>query len=487
MKQLGPIALVVLLLLGAAAYYNQQGQAVAHPVPVPEPGVSLTNPVPSVPEAPLALPRMDGVDHGTLTLKSAVSHGYLVPSNNGELYAAVDIRATQAQSSTRSPLNVSLVIDRSGSMGVDAMRQAREAAKDFIDRLDGRDRVSVVSFSRDVRVDYPSDFVTPENRARMHRAIDGITASGATNIDGGYEAGFRQVQRWRNRENVNRVVLFTDGVPNVGKTSAPELTAMARGYLAQGVSLTTIGFGVHYDERLMASMADEGGGNYYFINNGAAMARVFSAELESLTRTVARATTLVVELGPEVDVEEVYGFPYQRTGQRLHLSLGEFYAGQSKNILLKLRSRAQRLGEVDVLKTSLAYDDLIHDSRASQHVAVHAVVTNDAGRVEEQINRDVIARVQQVQVAKSLEDAMELYEKGNTVQANEVINRGRANVQQAQRRYSLPQAISKRADALFGESEQAMKFNEASSSSGREVIIERRARSRSIQLESANY
>jgi Ca-activated chloride channel homolog len=489
MKQLGPIALVVLMLLAAAAFYHHQPPATADTRPVPK--LDDGQPVNTIgslgAHEPSTMPRTEGIDPGTLTLRSTLSHGYLLASNPGEFYAAIDITATEGMQSSRPPLNVALVIDRSGSMGVEAMAQARQAAMQFIEHLDHRDRVAVVSFSRDVRVDYPSNHVTTSHRAEMRRAIDGIVAAGATNISGGFEEGFNQVQRWRSRDTVNRVVLFTDGVPNIGLTSRSELESMARNYLAQGVSMTAIGFGVDYDERLMAAMADQGGGNYYFVNRASAMASIFSRELETLTRSVARGAQVVVELGPDVDVEEVYGFPFQRTGSRLHLSLGEFHAGQSKNILLKLSASASAMGQADILRTRLIYDDLVHDARASQHVAVHAVITGDERLADSQISQEVIIRVQQVEVARSLEQAMEHYERGETARAAEVIHQGRERVERAERRYSLPKPVARRAAEVFEASGSAMKFNEASSSQGREVIIENRAKSRAIQLDSAAY
>ncbi|MFU8805402.1 MAG: VWA domain-containing protein, partial [Bradymonadaceae bacterium] len=151
MKQLGPIAIVVILLLGAAAYYNHQQPAEAGQLPYPAPEYPTTAAV-AQPVEHIALLSTSAADHGTLTLKSAISHGYIAPSNHGELYAAIDITATETKNTSRPPLNVSLVIDRSGSMGVEAMGQARDAAKKFVDHLDHRDRVSIVSFSRDVRV-----------------------------------------------------------------------------------------------------------------------------------------------------------------------------------------------------------------------------------------------------------------------------------------------------------------------------------------------
>ncbi|MFU8802453.1 MAG: hypothetical protein ACNA8W_01470, partial [Bradymonadaceae bacterium] len=275
------------------------------------------------------------------------------------------------------------------------------------------------------------------------------------------------------------------GVPNVGRTSTPELTGIAGSYLAQGISLTTMGFGTHYDDRLMAAMADEGGGNYHFINDSSALAGVFSEELDTLLQTVARATTVVVELGPDLDVDEVYGFPYQRTGQRLQLSLAEFHTGQSKNILLKLRSKAQNPGPLEALKVILAYDDLIHDTHADQYVAVNTVVTNDATKVEEAINRNVIARVQEVEVARTLDRAVTYYEQGNRVEAQKEIAKGRENVKKAQRRFKLPAAISSKADAVFAEPEA--KFQDANSPVDKNVVYESRARGRSIVTDSTSF
>ena len=137
-------------------------------------------------------------------------------------------------------------------------------ATNNLGRRDG-DRVAIVSYASDVRVDVPSTVINRRSRERIQDTIRRISDSGSTNLSGGLVAGHDQVRDHLNSDGVNRVILISDGQANRGITSVPALNRIAREAQQAGIVTTTLGLGSDYNEDLMTAVANHGGGNYYFV------------------------------------------------------------------------------------------------------------------------------------------------------------------------------------------------------------------------------
>lgn len=165
----------------------------------------------------------------------------------------------------RLPLNLSLVLDRSGSMHGGKLTAAREAAALLVRRLAPEDVVSVVAY--DDEVETVAEPATGAAQAELPREIERIETGGSTNLSGGWLRGRELVARNLLERGVNRVILLTDGQANVGITDPQRLTGLAAEAGRQRMTTTTIGFGADYNERLLRAMADAGGGNTYYIEH----------------------------------------------------------------------------------------------------------------------------------------------------------------------------------------------------------------------------
>lgn len=480
MKKFTAIAVVVCLLLGASIYYSNQQQG-----PTPEP-------VPPTPETPVTgvvgAHKMSDVSKGTLTLKSAMSHGYMARGSQ-DVYATIDVTALEHKGGKRPPMNISLVIDRSGSMTGDKIVQARSAAKHLVGLMGSADRLSIISYASDVTVDVPSMHMTPSSKYRMLRAIDGISVGGGTNLSGGYEFGLREAKNNKMGDSVNRVILVSDGQASDGITHLPTLENLSARGLGQGVSLTTMGVGLDYNEDLMMRMSTKGAGNYYFIEDASSINSVFGKELEGLKSTVAQNTMLTISLAPGVRLAKLYGFAHSQSGQDLTIPLDALYSKQEKNMLMKLMVTGATDGKRPVFSARLTYRDTIADKLSTQANSVHGVVTQDNAKVEEGVNVAVISRVQQVEVAQSMQDAVKLYEQGNVKQAEEVLGGVQSQIVTRQRKYK---AMAK--DTSFGrvsremqDMKKTMNAAPASSSAGKRFRKSNKARSRSIAIETKSF
>lgn len=276
---------------------------------------------------------------------------------NGYLYAAVSLRGRQPTAAL-APLNIALVLDRSGSMSGAPFRNMVGAAETFVNQLRDGDRVSVVAFSDGVYEVVPPVIIDPSTRAGAVASIRGLRDGGGTHFSGGLLAGlfevFSNYQFWQ----VNQVVLFSDGQPNIGITSAGELARIAERAADHGVSVTTIGFGAGHDELLMQGIADASGGYYYYVDKPEDFAQIFQREAGAILRSAARGSHVAFTIPPGLEVVDVLGYDYIRSGSTLWVRMGSIPHGEDRYAVLKLR-----VGASGQLPLQVAYSDLARRGR----------------------------------------------------------------------------------------------------------------------------
>ncbi|NJL13232.1 MAG: VWA domain-containing protein [Microscillaceae bacterium] len=209
----------------------------------------------------------------------------------------------------RIPLNVSLVIDRSGSMEGDKLKFAKKALDFVIDNLQKEDYLSIVQYDNEVDVVSASAAVT--QKAKLHALVAQIANRGTTNLSGGMLEGFQQVQSTQKSGYVNRVLLLSDGLANEGVTDPARLQQMAqKKFREQGIALSTFGVGADFNEDLMTQLSEYGGGNYYFIDSPDKIPAIFAAELSGLLSVVAQNALLEVQFPKKaLRCAQVYGYP----------------------------------------------------------------------------------------------------------------------------------------------------------------------------------
>lgn len=485
MKQLATIGTVVALLLMAALFYGKQDTSTP-----PVIKNATTTPVVDVVETPTSgIPITTAALDGTLSLKAGLSNSYLLHGQNNELYASFDTRAIKHEGSARPPINIALVIDRSGSMSGEKFENVKSAARRLATLVDSRDRIALVSYGSDVSVDFPSSMMTEENRARLLSAINRLVEGGGTNISGGFQAGYSEVSRWKNTDSVDRVILMSDGHANVGMTSERELTNLTATSLAAGVSVTSIGVGLDYNEDLMKSMGNAGAGNYYFIDSAPSIVSIFEQEMKGLMSTVARNAVLVIKLAPGVEVAGVYGLTHRQEQNQIFVSMSEFRSEETKSLLMKLNvSGLKEKGNAPILNVSLSYEDTIHSKPVSGQLQLASVLTEDTLLLTQGVDVEVISRVQQVEVAKTLEEAMDLYSKGQAQEATKRIETTQRNMRVMRSTYKPKGGASyDRVERELDSVIEGIQSAAPSSESGRTMIKSQKARGNDIVNSAAKF
>lgn len=360
-----------------------------------------------------------------------VDHPYVHKDSSGELLLNAKIVGGDAPPIERAPVNLVLVIDRSGSMSEKGkMDYAREAAKQIITGLSEKDRVSVVAYSTDVELLYPIQFLMNKDAAKS--AVSSLYPTDSTNLSGGLISGIGQLEKTQRKGYINRVVLLSDGLANAGITDYGELVKIASAAAENGIHVTTMGLGVNYDEELLTGLAEYGAGNYYFVESPSQLAGIFDREFGQLASTVAKTPVFTLTLAPGVSVEDVYGYTYETTNDgSIRIKLGDFYSGQERNIMIKLKSPSRKIGENSLVSARLEYQDVLgDDEKMSLAQDVKYQVTNNADLVAENENKNVSARKISVDAAEQYNMAASAYEEGDREEAVRQMNMAMDNVQE---------------------------------------------------------
>lgn len=355
---------------------------------------------------------------GNITLTTSLANDHVLMPGQGLVHLAIDLDATKKAGGKRLPMNIALVIDRSGSMRGEKIQNTRRAAKHLVAQLTDKDTLAIISYSDDVRVDLPASRIDASVKKQALAAIDKIRAGGSTNLSGGLFRGQAEVERNVATGQVNRVLLMSDGLANRGITDTKALSQQVQKGSQRSVSVTTMGVGSDYNEDLMTAVADHAGGNYYFIQESKQVTGIFRTELQKMFATVAQNTIVEVTLDDGVDLKQVFGYTFTRQGDTVKIPLAEMFAGQKRSILLEVEVPVIRPGTVVVGGVKLSYIDIAGEGDARTAKTSLAVsVTRDKALVEKNRNRGVEERVEEVQVAQVMTKAADLVKAGRSGEA----------------------------------------------------------------------
>jgi Ca-activated chloride channel family protein len=338
------------------------------------------------------------------------------------LYVLVHFSAPELDlpPSQRPPLNLSLVLDRSGSMSdrgkIDYLR---DAAKMAVSRLGGRDAISVVEFDDRITLMWPASFA--RDKERLNSLIDQLTPRGSTNIADGMKRGIDEASSARDRlklshDTLNRVILLSDGLANTGITDHGAIAHIAADARRQGVRVSSIGLGLDYDEDLMQGIAEAGGGKYYYVESPVQLARIFEEELKSAFATRARDVHLAFRGSDAVKRVEMIGFAAS-SGRDVSADWPDFYAGEERTVMLRLEVDARNTGPLSLGSFNVAWRDAQSGASGTINLPITIDVTNDAGYAERSVNRDVAAEAALAESERGLAANLKLANSGRTEEA----------------------------------------------------------------------
>jgi Ca-activated chloride channel family protein len=384
----------------------------------------------------------------TLMVEGRVGHAKMVKNARGETFVMLEVKGEGGEGvRTAPPVNLSIIIDRSGSMRGTRLSNAINAAIAAVDRLRDGDVVSVVTFDARTQLVVPSQAIGAGSRERIAADLRAISLGGDTCISCGIEDGLSQIERVSGK--VNRMILLSDGEATAGVRDVPTFRSIAQRARDRGVSITTIGVDVDYNEKILAAVAQESNGRHYFVENDAALQRVFEQEAEGLGSTVASAAEANIELGPGVELDRVFDRSFQRVGSTVVVPLGSFSKGETKTVLMKVRLPAGGDATVPVANVNLAWRDFVSgtDGKCTGKLAVELVGSpGDASELDPL----VAGRVARSETAATLASANALFGQGRADEARRKLDEQAASVRKtAAAAKAKPNARAKDVDRDF--------------------------------------
>ena len=231
--------------------------------------------------------------HPILTLSLNPLKNALQDTAEKNLQLLVRLSAPQTQNLKRTPLSLAIVIDRSGSMGTDNMMAALDCTRDLVNRLHDEDEVSVVSYDTQVEVEME---LMSAREAKHHivSSLAHIHARGGTDLHSGWLKGVEMLAHRSNGNRMCRVVLLSDGQANNGETNVDTISSQVARMAAAGITTSTVGIGVGFNEMLMTSMAIAGQGTAMYGDSAQDLAEPFDAEIGLLSGLAWREVTLSI-------------------------------------------------------------------------------------------------------------------------------------------------------------------------------------------------
>ena len=410
------------------------------------PGPQGPNLEPGKPSATTAAADPSRFETGsTVHLDARLGHATLGKDTTGDTYLFASVSGADAKASP--PLNLAVVVDRSGSMKGERMARAIDAGVGIVQRMRDEDTLTVVSFDTVASVVVSPTRLGAGNRASIESAIRGIRIGGDTCISCGLEAAAAQLRSVpAASEQVTRMIVLSDGATNHGVVDLPGLRAIAGRMRDRGCSISTIGVDVDFDEKVMATLATESNGRHYFVASAAGLPAIFSQEFDSLVASIAQDAEMTVELAPGVEALQVLDRSFRRENaggvERVIIPFGVLGAKQEKTALLKLRVPTDHDGDAPVAKVSLAYRDLLARTDRREDGQLGLLVKSD-GTAQTELDPFVAARLERSRTAQTLTTVNTLFKEGHFAEAKEKLAVRESELRTAERR---PMASAKAGD-----------------------------------------
>ena len=327
------------------------------------------------------------------------------------------------QAAERAPINVAIVLDRSGSMQGEKIQRAREAAIGALDLLRADDIVSIIAYDSDVNVLVPATKLTDKDH--VANIIRAIQPGGNTALFGGVSKGAAEVRKFMDEKHVNRVILLSDGLANVGPSSPGELGDLGASMKKENISVSTLGLGLGYNEDLMVQLAGKSGGNHQFIENASELASIFRREFDDVLSVVAQAVDVKIEIPEGIRPVRVLGNSADINGQSVITRLSQVYSDQQKHVVIEVEIPADlahaavdasgtEIAKMTPLATvSVSYMNMVSEKSETLTGEVSVSFSSSTAKVKSSVNNSVMADVIALVASEQNKIATELLDRGD--------------------------------------------------------------------------
>lgn len=357
---------------------------------------------------------------GVLSLSHAkVLSGQVTPVY-AELKLVADPNGADGErAQVRAPISLAVVLDTSGSMSGEKIADAKRSVERLIADMRDDDEIAVIRYSD------TSELIQPLARVGSVRSvlasrIGRLDASGGTNIPGGLSHGLRALDEAA-KGRVRRIVLVSDGLDGT-RVQAEQL---ARTSFSGGITVSSLGIGLDFDESYMGAVAQSGHGNFAFINNGGSLAGFLKRELDETALTTVENARVRIELPSGVRFVAATGADASFDGSGVELRLGALFAGDARRVIVELAADASRNVEVHA---SASWSRIGGASTTVDVPRLDLLASNDAAEVERGRDGAVLASSASAFASKRQLEAANAYASGDVARAAALVAQNEAEL-----------------------------------------------------------
>ena len=368
-------------------------------------------------------------------LHAGFSHPVLLGGTPQTAFIKIDLTGFRLEGEKeRTPVNLALVLDKSGSMNGEKMEQAIAATITAVDYLRPGDVVSVIAYDNFAWVLVPATEVTDKQVIRER--IRSLRAGGGTALYSGVVEGATQLREFLDPNRVNRVILLSDGQANNGPSSPSELGELGAALIRDGISVTTIGLGLGYNEDLMTQLALRSDGNHSFVEDVENLAMIFNQEFGDVLSVVAQDVTVRIDLNEGIRPVRVLGREAEINGQHVTVKLNQLYSEQEKYVMLEVETAPSAgAGEVEIASVSTSYANMITRHTDEVRATISAQITDSEEIVQENIVAEPMVAAVEQQGILNEERAIALRDEGKVEEAEQMLKENAAFFEQSAELY----------------------------------------------------
>lgn len=357
----------------------------------------------------------------------------------GENFVRIGLTGFELPSAEeRLPVNVAIVVDKSGSMRGEKIEQARRAAIEALDRLQNDDIVSVIAYDSSVSVVVPA--TKASDREAIRQKVRAINANGNTALFAGVSKAAAELRKFLADETVNRIILLSDGQANVGPSSPRELEQLGASLIKEGISVSTMGLGLGYNEDLMSSLAMSSSGNHVFIEDTEKLVQVFQSEFDDVLSVVAKKIKIRATMADGIRPVKVLNYDADIVGQLVSLDLGQLYSRQERYFVVEVEVTC---GDADTTKevanVSVKYNNLVTETTDKLASAIEVKFSDSEEIVENAVEKEIMASCL-IQVANQRNRrATALRDEGKIEEARQLLISNSFFLGENFRKYAIPE------------------------------------------------
>jgi Ca-activated chloride channel homolog len=263
------------------------------------------------------------------------------PVDGSKHLLRIGIQSKRISKQDRLPSNIVFLIDTSCSMtSRDKLQLAKSSMRIAVENLTEKDQVAITTYAGGVSLVLPPTSAT--HTRKIFQAIETLAPSGGTAMASGMQVAYEQAALMLRPKTNTRVIVFSDGDANIGATRHKDMLKQIKGYVSEGVRMTTVGFGDgNYKDETMEQLANKGNGNYYYIDSPRMAKRVFGRDLTQMLQDVAQDVKIQVDFNPKaVRSYRLVGYENRKVADRDfrndEVDAGEIGAGHQVTALYEM-------------------------------------------------------------------------------------------------------------------------------------------------------